>query len=545
MNLIFAGNDNIDSPESKLKNTEKTEPLLQPIPVNVNIGVFAKSSDLNSGSVRALEQTVQRLNSVLSHTPHKFRFLMTVSSADDFIVIDRIRSLRFTNESDFSETALFIFERDFNNLDERIKNETGYDLRIVSPDRKAYGYDPLSIAVTEESNLIVIIGDDNGVDSGDKNPGILAKRYGRTVISIEKETGRTREYQNDDRIFETFRYFDSYNNEKLSPKKFLRKRDEYIQALKNDFSLAGLKEEILEPSYEDLLPHYIKARILGRKYRSLYFMKGILISALSALAVFTIAMQTLFFPEEPALVWLEVVEIMIIIALMAGSRIGNYHIKWIDYNFLSERIRSAFFIGIICMSCSKKEELPPMTPLRTPNDWMAIAFETIVSSGHAPCCSREVEFEPLKKFFAIAWINKRLSHYEKEAEKSRLRYHSLALSGEVLFIFTLLLAIAHALGVGHWEKLFNAEIPMLMAFLTITLPAFGAAISAIRVHGEYNRNSDRYSHIVRHLTAIKTEMKYISGMSELCSLVKEVNEMTFREVHDWKIIFRYADIEAL
>lgn len=80
-----------------------------------------------------------------------------------------------------------------------------------------------------------------------------------------------------------------------------------------------------------------------------------------------------------------------------------------------------------------------------------------------------------------------------------------------------------------------------MAFLTITLPAIGAAISAIRVHGEYHRNSDRYSHIVRHLTTIKTEMKYITGMPELCALVKEVNEMTFREVHDWKIIFQVRE----
>ena len=98
---------------------------------------------------------------------------------------------------------------------------------------------------------------------------------------------------------------------------------------------------------------------------------------------------------------------------------------------------------------------------------------------------------------------------------------------------------------GHWERLFNADLPLVMAFLTITLPAFGAALSAIRVQGEFHRNSDRYSHIVRHLTAIKTEMKYISGMSELCALVKEVNEMTFREVHDWKIIFRYTNIEGV
>ncbi|ADN35895.1 hypothetical protein Mpet_1129 [Methanolacinia petrolearia DSM 11571] len=544
MTLLFAENGSTNVPESESKIKENAESLPQSLPVTVNIGLFLKPGDLGSKSAEALDQIIHRLNSLLSHTPHNFRFLLPLSCAEDFIIVEEVRT-SVGREVAAPDLVLFTYEGVMKDSDCPAGDAMKYDIRSVSPGRTAYGYDPLSIAVMENSNLVVIIGEEKSLTSSGKNPDVLAERYGRTAVFIDQTTGNTREFQNDDRIFDTFRCFDTYNNERVSRKKFLRKKEEYVRALKADFSVAGLKEEIIEPSYEHLLPHYIKAKILGRKYRSLYFMKGILISLLSALAVFTIALQTLFFPDQSFLVWVEVVEIIIIIALMAGSRIGNYHIKWIDYNFLSERIRSAFFIGILCMTCSRKEDLPPMTPLRTPNDWMALAFETIISTGQATYCSRETDFEPLKKFFTLAWINKRLAHYEKEAENARLRYRSLALSGEFLFSFTLILAVAHALGVGHWETFFNAEVPLLMAFLTITLPAFGAAISAIRVHGEYNRNSDRYSHIVRHLTAIKTEMKYISGLPELCALVKEVNEMTFREVHDWKVIFRYANIEGV
>lgn len=547
MTYKLPGQDKTSS-AGKTARKEKTDGKPPaPLPVTVDLGLFANGKEREAGAIAALNTTLQRLESILSHTPHKFRFILALPGEKDSIIVKMILSCSFWEERTNPEILFFRLRDDDRVLEESAAGEILSEVREVSPERVAFGYDPVSIAVTEHSSLVIIIGNESDVTiSGNKSPYVLAKRYGRSVISIDPETGRTRELPNDDRIFETFRYFDSYNRENISIKSFSGKKEKYTHSLKNDFQLAGLNEEIIEPSYERLLPHYVKARILGRRYRFFYFLKGVLISVLSAFAVFTITMQTLFFPDQPALVWLEVAEIGAIIVLMASSRIGNFHIKWIDYNFLAERIRSAFFIGIICMTCGKKEDLPPITPLRTPNDWMALAFETIVSSGQpAASCCRETEFEPLKKFFIAAWINRRLAHYEKEAENARFMYHTLAVSGEFLFTFTLILAVAHALGIGDWERLLNADLPLVMAFLTITLPAFGAAISAIRVQGEYHRNSDRYSHIVRHLTAIKTEMKYISGMPELCALVKEVNEMTFREVHDWKIIFRYTNIEGM
>ena len=544
--LKLPGTDNTGSPGSKTKAKKTSVNPPAALPITINIGLFTKTEGMNAGALTALNNIFLRLESVLSHTPHKFRLLLALPHEKDIDIVNQIFSCSFWEKRVFPE-MLFFRQGDSDQVfDDLISGGIRYEIRDVSPERTAYGYDPVSIAVTEYSSLVLIMGNEGyWIDSGEKSPYILAKRYGRTAISIEPEACRTKEIPNDDRIFETFMYFDSYNREKICKNKFSRKREEYIKSLKNDFRVAGLDEEIIEPSYEHLLPHYVRARILGNKYNFLYFMKGILISALSALAVFTIAMQTLFFPDQPALVWLEVIEIGLIIFLMAGSRIGNFHIKRIDYNFLSERIRSAFFIGIICSTCGKKEELPPMTSLRTPNDWMALAFEAIVSSDRPVYCNSEHDFEPLKKFFAAAWINRRLAHYEREAEKARLRYHSLAVSGEIIFTFTLFLAVAHALGVGHWERLFNAELPLIMAFFTITLPAIGAAVSTIRVQGEYHRNLDSYSYIVRHLTSIKTEMKYISGMAELCALLKEVNEMTFGEVHDWKIIFRYTNIENI
>ncbi|MBN1432075.1 MAG: hypothetical protein JW931_04830 [Methanomicrobiaceae archaeon] len=64
--------------------------------------------------------------------------------------------------------------------------------------------------------MIITGNESNTTDTGGKSPFILAKRYGRTVVSADPETGMIRDSPNDDRIFETFRYLDSYNNEKIS-----------------------------------------------------------------------------------------------------------------------------------------------------------------------------------------------------------------------------------------------------------------------------------------------------------------------------------------
>ncbi|WP_421909070.1 hypothetical protein [Methanolacinia petrolearia] len=240
-------------------------------------------------------------------------------------------------------------------------------------------------------------------------------------------------------------------------------------------------------------------------------------------------MQTLFFTDFPELVWLEVAEIALIIGLMTASRYGDYHRKWIDYNFLAERIRAAFFISIVCVTCKSPDTPPHMSLANRPNDWMVMAFMSIVSLRPTAYCRLNIPFEPMKKFLKAAWINNSLAYYERESKRSKQRYSLLAVTGELIFVIVLFLAIIHATGIGHWEIHTDITVLHLLAYLTITLPAVGSAIAAVRVQREYLRNSERYVHIVRHLTAIRNEMKHVSTMNELCSLLYEMNEITLRE----------------
>lgn len=241
-------------------------------------------------------------------------------------------------------------------------------------------------------------------------------------------------------------------------------------------------------------------------------------------------------------VWLEVFEISLIILLMYASRHGGYHRRWIDYNFLAERLRAAFFL---CIQCEKPDAPPHMSLAHRPNDWMVMAFEEIMATRPPLFCRLDTPYVPIKIFFRSAWITNRLRYYERAGDAARRRFTLLIRAGVVIFSITLILAVLHATGIGHWETDYSFRIPMLLAFFTISLPAVGSAIAALRLQREYLRNAERYVHIVRHITAIRNQIQHAMNMKDLCEYLEEMNEVTLREQQDWRIIFRFRQVEVM
>lgn len=519
--------------------------LPKALPVTVTIGIFTEgATPPGDGAIHSLDTVLHRIASRLSHTPHTFRFVLPVTYGTEEEIVQKIVSCTFWKEN--SPPEFHFFRRNDGDciLKEPLFEDIPYEIHEIIPAIKTYGYDPVSIAITDYSSLVIIIGrGPESTGTGDKNSYSLAKHYGRSVVSVDAMTGSIVEIPSSDDIFNSYAQIDSYNSKKVSPAKYFAEKERYTKILEEDFRTAGLDEDSVAFSFESLLPHYIKVKLLGRRYRFLYAFKGIMIALLSALAIFTITIQTLFFPEYSELVWIEVAIIGVIIIFMVAAKIGDYHIKSIDYSFLAERIRTAFYTRIVCISCLETDSPPLMIPVRTQNDWMVMAFESIVSSDRMMVCKREMPLEPLRKFIISGWIRKRLTYYQKEAGKAGFRYNILVNFAVLLFVATMILAIAHALGIGHREEMFHVELPLIIAFFTITIPAFGAAVSTIRIQREYHRNSERYSQIVRHLTATITEMEYAADVGELCSLIQKMNEVTFREENEWKMVSRCIDTE--
>ncbi|MBN1432588.1 MAG: hypothetical protein JW931_07415 [Methanomicrobiaceae archaeon] len=534
--------------ENRQYEMEENPPIIPgPLSITINIGLIVTESSFNHENVkRAIKESIYHLEDILSKTPHNYKFILPYMRGGEHIIIESLLADPLWNRRRNPEVELLNLPGELSVQNKPFEGAVKYKLKFARKDGATPGFDPVYDTVIDNSNLALLVGEwEPGATQYRKGSIFsLARRYGRTIVAINPDSGQCFRMNHDDRIFESYKNLNTYNTEDLKKDYFLAKQKDYMGLLELESEKAGLPEHHLKDIYASLLPNYSRAKLLARKYRRLYSYAGTLISVLAALAVLTITLQTLFFPKYPELVWLEVAEIAMIIILMSATRYGEYHRKWMDYNFLAERIRAAFFVSIVCVTCKSPDTPPHMSLAHRPNDWMVMAFGSITSLKSSSFCRLNIPFEPMKKFIKSAWIANRLEYYIKESERTRKNYKYLATLGELLFGLVLIFAIIHATGVAHWELHVNLSVSLFLAYLTITLPAVGSAIAAIRVQREYLRNSERYAHVVRHLTSIRNAMKYVSTMNELCSLLEEMNEITLREQQDWRIIFRFRRLEA-
>lgn len=536
------------APAGKAASAESMYPP-GPLAAFVQVGLIVTEHHFAAGPVlEAIKKILLRLETSLSVTPHTYRFILPHQAGPEHIILEALLADNVWESAPTPETVLIYCGE--GKPDESLcpfESNIDHAIETIHEKDATPGYNPVHDAIVDNCNLVLLI--------GEWEPGLalyrpgsvfdLARNHGRTIIAVDPANGSHYERAHDDMIFDSFSQLNQYNKEEVNYSGYAATYRRYLTSLREEAEKAQLDDEILEPIYGSLLPYFTRTRLLVKKYQRLHKLTGTAVTLLAALAVATITFQTLFLPDMPWLVWVEVLEISLIILLMYTSRHGDYHRRWIDYNFLAERLRAAFFLCIICIQCQKPDTPPHMSLAHRPNDWMVMAFEEIMDSRPIQYCRLDIPYVPIKRFFRSAWITNRLGFYERAGESSRRTYVLLTRAGVSIFCITLILAVIHATGVGHWETEYPFRVPMILAFFTITLPAVGSAIAALRLQREYQRNAERYAHTVRHLTAIRNQVQHAKNMSELCEFLEEMNEVTLREQQDWRIIFRFRQVEAM
>lgn len=523
--------------------------LPAPLAATVQVGLIVTEKHFTAGPVlKAMKSLILRLETILSVTPHTYRFILPHQAGPEHVILEALLADTIWESVSSPETVLIHCGEE--QPDEKLcpfEGDIDHTIRTIDKEDATPGFHPVYDAIIDECSLILLVGEwEPGTEL--YRPGSvfdLARSYGRTIVAVNPGNGNFYERPHDDMIFDSFSQLNQYNAEDVKSAEFTATYRHYLEKLRHEADKADLDNGILEPIYGSLLPYFTRTRILVKRYRRLHRWTGTAVTLLAALAVATITFQTLFLPEMPWLVWIEVFEISLIIILMYAARHGDYHRRWIDYNFLAERLRAAFFLCIICIQCRKPDTPPHMSLAHRPNDWMVMAFEEIMDTRPIQYCRLDIPYEPVKKFFRSAWITNRLGFYERAGESARRTYQLLTRAGVAIFSLTLILAVIHATGIGHWETNYPFCMSMVLAFCTITLPAVGSAIAALRLQREYQRNAERYAHTVRHLTAIRNQVQHAQNMADLCEFLEEMNELTLREQQDWRIIFRFRQVEAM
>jgi hypothetical protein len=305
---------------------------------------------------------------------------------------------------------------------------------------------------------------------------------------------------------------------------------------------AGLKDRHMAPFLEWGLPYYVRAEMLAERYRRWHLHLGDSLFVLGALAVASVAAQALFFSDRPALAWVEVAWLMLILVAFAVGRSQRLHARWLSCRHLAERFRSAMFLAIAGavggperIGKASDERISIIDPAR---EWPRRAFEGALQS--CPPQLRRPGRPELTRFLATAWIQDQIDYHEDRRARHWRGHEWVAFLSAGLFLVTLVVAVVHATSrdVGPHSTLTDA-----LVFLAIGLPTAAGALAAIGAQREFRRNSERSGRVAKDLSAIKNRLEGASDEVRFRAAVTAAKDVMLGENRDWIDAMRYHELE--
>lgn len=294
----------------------------------------------------------------------------------------------------------------------------------------------------------------------------------------------------------------------------------------------GLPDAPVRELRAGLIRAYVRVDMLALRYQRRHLQFGGLVYLLAAAAVGVAAFQALFYPHRPALIFIEVGLMAVVLAIVAGAHYQRWHNRWIDYRLLAERFRIAFFLAITGV------DLLPLCPRSMFNvsvKWIDEAFAAVWTQlpPHDP--PDPSLFEALRAFVVKAWIEDQLGFHERSSKRYASAHRRLSVAGNTLFGLTFAAAALHACGV----------VPLhgVLAFLAVVLPALGGALGAIRHQREYLKNAKRYEAMAERLREIRDRMARATDLDPLQREVREAAELMLHENADWQMVVWVSGLE--
>jgi hypothetical protein len=535
--------------------------MIQPqlrIPGSVRIGVTGHRNLVNAGRLAdAIRRVLARLDDVLRHTPHAFTVVSPLAEGADQLVARVVleRPVSGNAQGPTLDVPLPLPEsdylQDFSSSDAKEQFRTlfarAHSSRVLdtAPSLPA-AYEQAGRYVVQNCDLLIAIWDGKPARGQGGTAEIVeyARQIGRTVFRIDAETDRLTEERGSDQALESLERLDAYNAEHLSGAEADAAAGSQYEDLARQAQEAGLAADLLAILPKHLLPHFVRADLLAVRYQRRHARAGTAVYLLAAAALTTVVLQTLFLPDLPQLLWLEVTFMAAILLLLAASRADEWHRKWIDYRFLAERLRAALFLSTASLDCDPPKPLPHLAFSHRPDDWMVRAFTWIWNTRPRDACDRTLVFEPLRNFILAAWIAGQAGYYRVNSGQHRRKHRLLVRSGEALFALTLVAAAVHATAFGERVLPALPSLPDILAAAATILPGVGAALAGIRMHREYLRNAERYSHMARYLASIAEQIGQTCETQSLIGLLREANDVMLRENQDWRVVVLFQDLEA-
>jgi hypothetical protein len=321
----------------------------------------------------------------------------------------------------------------------------------------------------------------------------------------------------------------------------------YVASTEEEWSrywsaLNCLPPSVRSPIYDVIMTRFAWGDRLANRYGQIH--RSSYISNYMFAVVAVLAATFSILPESQVgalLVWdlphlCEFLAIVIIAATTAHGLIRRWHERWIDYRQLSAHLRH--LRALVLTGSSTLETHSPHTGEEATSgaEWV---------NWYCRASAREVGVLDLHVTPDV--VNAvRVAITEGEVEDQVL-YHlgnarTMQTVGRCLDVLSYL-AFGITFAVCSFELATTSHYGPLstcLGILTVVLPAFGAALFGIRVHGDFEGSAERSRNMQRRLSAIVDKLRRPEEMSfaELSALTEYAVVVMASELGDWNFVYR-------
>ena len=513
----------------------------------IRIGVTgtSKINDKNSVNEKVIE-ILLKIDNILSKTPYQLIVVSPLAQGADQIVTNTI--LEFKGSSKYLKSELEIISQE--KLDDENSDELSKFIDLSSSKRTlndvlnddiyngiTNDYTHAGQLVVDKCDCLIAVWDEEKSKNGDTSNIVNYARLNSIPVFIvnPNKSDEINEI-NTGPFWDDLEYLNTYNNEKVDPKKF----KEEIKSKEDILNMVNLNDTEKNLIRTNILVPLSKANILAMHYQKGHFWSINLVYYFSAGAVAIVTLQLLLFPMIPQILFIEAGMMIAIILLYLWNKKEKWHRRWIDYRYLAERLRAATIFAISGLDCHISEHLPHQ---RLGDDWTLEAYYSIYQKQlEKPC--KKLDFEQKREFVLKNWILDQQRYYIKKSAQHERTDNILNNIIYYSFGLTALLAIIHAMGV-FWQTLEIPVISTITILLVIVLPAVAASCAGIKIQHEYLRISKRYSQMASYLKTVEYNIRKLSSDDEdkLVEILENANKMMLREHQDWRAIFSVRDAE--
>ncbi|HTS46815.1 MAG TPA: SLATT domain-containing protein [Bryobacteraceae bacterium] len=350
------------------------------------------------------------------------------------------------------------------------------------------------------------------------------EKVGRTLYWIDPSTGKVKRYDNYDGFIDWARHLNLYNAAHGQSGGIADGVNTEIVRLEKLGSKSGLAPATLNPLYERVLPHFLRAEHLASRWQRLYLGAGFLMYLLAAVAVATGTYATM---SHASMAFVEVAEMSLILLIICFSELLEMLRRWLDYRFLAERLRAAIYLYVAGLSGK--------VAAAGSGQWMGRALHWLCDIPAPPLAG---DLQAVKNLSLKGWIEHQAKYYFDRSRELEKRQTFCLLLGIVLFLVAAIGAFFH--GVGHigrqewWEG------------MAIVAPACGASVAGFRSFREFRRTSLQYGGMVRKLSQIADRLKQATTPEEVKNLLMQADDTIVQEHQGWRILVHvHEPIEEL